>query len=911
MIFAAKTHKMKKVAILFAVAQSVRLAAVTAPAEPGAVYRLDSAWREVNVPRSAFVHPFVFAKDAAGRVVYSGPAGACNQRTYDPLDSDVQRWRSYARVRSDDADVEKTSVFGVSAATLSLAVLPPETREIELKLVCEGGDAVWTNENHCISRQYGLVPRPRMFTPRLPENIPALSDAALDAALATRRYDSVKLSKSGGRTVLVLNGKPEVPSIYKMQSPGQKPDRYLVPAVFGKTGFTFFTVYFDVGLYFDEAGAERIAAELRKYLRYAPDAHFILNLDITPPDGWSKAHPDEVFANPVGKYGLFFHGRVVEFADKPRCEISGGRRKHPSVSYVSDVFAADAARVLERMFRRLGELPEGKSISGVYLNGGSDGQWFDQFDQWVERYLSADYSPSSVRCFRRHLKTKYGTPERLGAAWGRPSPVRFEEVEIPSSAAFWVKQDHFREHGASPESDYRESLAFGFAETLNTLAKAVKTGSGGRLLVGGYYSNAGLGGYPKITLTGMKKMLASPYYDFFAVVPSYSREHSDPVLTSVYNGSLVRNGKLYVGECDLRSPEVANWGYWGDDFWLAHHNAATYRRTVLKHVAEAVIRGGGYHAYDMDGGWFSTPSAQETWRVAGMVAACARPEGPLAESIALVGGERYFDHQSFGGQTGRGLSYAFRDNTQRALMFSSVPHAAFLLEDVLGDPGAVLPKVIVFNDLSATTADEFSALQSRYAKDGRVLVYMWRPGIFAADGEKIEQALGMEPSGTMAKYVEADGKCADPLMKGIKGVVAGSVYPWGVALAEGLKPLPGSGWKELARFRETGTGAVFVRRRKDFTEVYLAHPASLSAQLCRNLVREAGFWPIFESDDISGFGSGLFYALSQKSGYRTYRLPRGYRPGKVFTGQVCKIESAEVFSLTLQRGDLLVMAVER
>ena len=188
---------------------------------------------------------------------------------------------------------------------------------------------------------------------------------------------------------------------------------------------------------------------------------------------------------------------------------------------------------------------------------------------------------------------------------------------------------------------------------------------------------------------------------------------------------------------------------------------------------------------------------------------------------------------------------------------------------------------------------------------------MWRPGIFAADGEKIEQALGMEPSGTMAKYAEADGKCADPLMKGIKGVVAGSVYPWGVALAEGLKPLPGSGWKELAQFRETGTGAVFVRRRKDFTEVYLAHPASLSAQLCRNLVREAGFWPISESDDISGFGSGLFYALSQKSGYRTYRLPRGYRPGKVFTGQVCKIESAEAFSLTLQRGDLLVMAVER
>ena len=104
---------------------------IVVPAEPGAWYCLDSSWREVDVPRASFVHPHIIARASDGKVVYSGSAGAFNQRTYAPNDLAVQRWRSYARVSVPTGGSETVELYGVSAATLSSVTLPRTCAAIE------------------------------------------------------------------------------------------------------------------------------------------------------------------------------------------------------------------------------------------------------------------------------------------------------------------------------------------------------------------------------------------------------------------------------------------------------------------------------------------------------------------------------------------------------------------------------------------------------------------------------------------------------------------------------------------------------------------------------------------------------------------------------------------------------------
>ena len=151
-------------------------------------------------------------------------------------------------------------------------------------------------------------------------------------------------------------------------------------------------------------------------------------------------------------------------------------------------------------------------------------------------------------------------------------------------------------------------------------------------------------------------LMGSPDMDFFTIVPGYIREFCDPIRFAAFDGSMVRRGKLFVGELDLRSVDSNQfWGRWKEPFWQEVHSRETFRRKAMHYAANAIVHGGVYHAYDMDGGWFNSTSDQSAWLAANTMAAAARAMPPADERIALVGGERYCDFYS--SQRGRGLAY--------------------------------------------------------------------------------------------------------------------------------------------------------------------------------------------------------------------------------------------------------------
>lgn len=869
----------------------------TVAVKPGEEWQFDWSWREIRMPSFAYVHPLVTAYDAAGTIVWRAAVGQIQQRTFGPADMAVQRWRVYARV-ADGGDAGIPANYAVSIDKIEL---PNAARRVTLSVEREG-DPVEISEIDCRAmRLDSPLPPQKDGFPEIKENPQdILSDAALDAVLAKREKCVPRLVREGDRTDLYVNGRRIVPRIYKTAA-FAVPNRHPSVTTMSKKGFNIFTVGVNLapsdrafarsatGIWRSDGSVdtEKVRQELRENLRRFPDGLFMLVFIIQPHVGWGEANPTEILRNDKGQFGIV-RGvyQVSEYRD--RLEYNWRKDEFPAFSYASEKFAGDVASVMEKVFSELETWPEGKAVIGAYLNAGADTQWLDAFDSTQ----AADMSDVARRRFSEYCKGKY---------------AKTDETDIPATSAFFAEDTcHFSEHSPTPMSDYREFLARATTQMKLTIAQGVKRGSKGRILVGSYSPNSGMAGFPLICPSYSSRLIESPDWDFFAVVPDYVREHADPVLSAVFDGSLVRHGKLFVSELDLRSHDVGNWGSWGSEFWRTHHTDETFRRKALYFAVNAVTHGGTYHAYDMDGGMYATSAAQETWRVVNAVAARSKPVRRADESIAFVCGERYWDFQSLARD--RLLPYHLREHPKDALARTGAPWNAYLVDDLLVDEAADLPKVVYFSDLTTVTPKQFETLRNRFARDERVIVWSYRPGLFAAGGENIERAMGLElaPNGLVG-FGFADGGCDDPLMRDVRGTLMSTYSVWGFSHPQLCVPSPKAGWKTLATFRGTQIPALAVRRHADFTEVYTSHPGGVTPELLRNLLREANLQPLMETNELSGYGSGLFYFVAQSDGEKRFRLPRGRLPGEVLVGPAFRKAGEGVYAVTLRRGAIFIV----
>ena len=875
----------------------------TVAVKSGEEWQFDWSWREKNVPLTAAVRPCLKAYDAAGKVVYENTVGRAQQRVFDPNDLNIQKWRVYAHVA--EAGSAKN---GGTFTTLARYQLPATTERVELSLL-RLGDPAEIGDVTFASKKLDAPDKEvwRGF-PKMSDTGRVLTDEELDAHLAQRVKCVPKLISRGDRTELEINGKVVVPRVFKSAARACA-NRFPSISVYSKKGFNVLTMGFNLrlspqpnaasstGLWKadDTADVEKVRKEIREYLRRAPDSMFMLVIGIAPRVGWGAENPTEIVRNEKGEFGIFQNCRLCAYDAEMKFDAKDPRGQYPMFSYTSVKFANDCAKILEQLFAGLEDTPEGKAVIGAYVCGGTDGQWLDIFDNHVGGRQAADYADCAKSRFAAYRKRKYGDET--------------VSTEIPKASEFWDRSRKIHaEHASTPMSDYYEFLARSTTQLRLTLAKAVKRGSRGRVLVGSYSPNGGLEGYPLISETFAKGLLTSPDYDFFAIVPAYVREHVDPVNSAVADGSMIRRGKLYISELDLRTADVFNWGFWGSSFWMENHSDATFRRKALFFSANAITHGGTFHAYDMDGGWYATEASQATWSKANEMADFAHAMPLAAERIALVGGERYWDFQSMA--SGRVVPYLLRELPKDALSFCGAPWNYHLQEELLAAEDANLPKVVIFNEPTTMTFEQYQTLRQRYAKDGRVIVWVYRPGLFAADGAKIEADLGLKiaPPSVTGKLPFADGACRDPLMKNVKGLVVPAYPYYGFEYPDRMLTTDGHGWKTLANFKGTDVPALAVRRGRDCTEVFASYPSGFTAEFCRNLLREAGLKPLVETNELAGYGSGLFYIVAQSDGEKRFRLPDGVLPKKTLEGPEA-VRDGEGYKVTLKRGQIYILAV--
>ncbi len=754
--------------------------------------------------------------------------------------------------------------------------------------------------------------------PALKSKAKVLTDEELDQVLAKRVKAVPELKQEGDAVRLYINGKPVSGTIYLTTSwvnTRREHQKLYEGYEFSQNGFNFFTVKLNLrankmrgttGVWLGDKkyDMELVRQRIRHALRANPDGMVFLTFTIAPYVGWEFKNPDENYQMEDGRYGLYDGKTRIAAYNK---DLGASREKgyYPQPSYASEKYRQAAAVALRDIISAVEKMPEGKAVVGTYLCGGTDGQWLDLWDNHTGvKKGSFDYSPAGKKAFASYVKQKYGSLDAANKVWGTDFKS-FDTMKYPVHSDYWNYQKTFlSEGGSSMITDMTEFSGYVGALRAKAFAKAVKDGSNGRLLTGGYAPQGGMSGYPLISAQNARWLLNIKELDFLNIVPLYKRNFDDPILNVVFNGSLRHHNKLCVVELDLRNPSVLNWGVWGTDLWYRTHDSGTFRTEVLKFVTNALSRGGYYHAYDMEGGWYNTPDARKAWTEGNKIAAEAKPLKLDSNRIGVVSGGRFWDFQSFGKD--RLAAYFVNEYPIHALAKSGVPHDFYLLDDLLNSEIKALPKVLLFTDASIMTKAQLDTLLKKYGKDGRIMVFFWRPGMFTTDAKVMADYFGLKRTPEADKKWLVAGDSKDPLMKDVKGfLLATHRYDF---FPEAWAPVNYDG-KVLACYQGTDIPGMTVKRKRGYTEVMIAQPGAFTPQMCRNFAKEAGFSPLVEEDALVSYGFGVFSLLPLKDGEKKVTLPENVTVSEVTTGQKIA-QNGNTFTVNLKRGEIFVALIE-
>jgi len=728
------------------------------------------------------------------------------------------------------------------------------------------------------------------------EDVAKLTPEEVDKLLSKREKAFPKIERRENRVQLIINNKNVIPAIY------MAPVSSLQSAYFGdmaEIGFPIVTLYVTTGPKSHTPAAvgniwlgkgkydfEPIREGIRYILARAPDAYIMLNLYINVYNDWGVEHPGDVHTNSKGEKGISSGCRVSRYGGPPP-----GPNEFWEASNHSKQFMEDGSQMLKDLGKWLELVPEGKVVIGAYLNGSADGQWLFSNEQEF-----ADYSEGTLKAFREYLKEKYKDNEALSKAWG--FPVTFETATIP---AFSVRT---RQRGRSPlmsyngkeaqASDYNDFLSVSNTRRQIAFARALKEGTNGRLLTGCYWPTLPCA-FP-LCHGNFWEMVNSPYIDFIS--------------RGGYLGA-ISHGKLIIEEDDLRNLKsgIEDWVNY-DDPYVAK-SQAEFRRQAILNFCGSFALGGGFHLYDMWGGWYWHPETRQIIKEALSVQQYIKDPPPLGDNYVGVFVDE--DAANYMTQLGRYYQYSavevpfvmmgFRG--YRVWSRTGLPVKVFLQQEAL-NPELVVPKVSIFINPFTMTPEQAEQIKKKFCKDGRVVVFMLAPGLAApgdeTNPEKITGFKIAEDERTINKPLIIDNPDVDPLLKGIRPGTLLCYWNEHMQWYSNVSAKPDSPGKVLAYYAGTDIPGMLVDRKKGWTEVWIGSPGAITPTLVRNLAREAGMTPILENDNELILGAGILAVHGITGGPQRIILPKNYIIEKCITGHKYEVKDG-ILTFTLGWGD--------
>lgn len=708
--------------------------------------------------------------------------------------------------------------------------------------------------------------------------------AELPALLQARPDTRAQIAVRDGRSQLLLDGKPVAPVLYKAEPYHTEGDYRR----FGEAGVKLATVSVRLGTNkgapgiwlgqdkYDFAPAE---AALRKALLRNPRAHIILDIGFYPYLAWGAENPQECWTNDKGQRAYGSWGNVDGFTDDLSA-IKPGRFDHWYYpSYQSQKWRDDAGRAAAALIAHLRQTPYARAIVGYYITGGHDGQF--------QVFGSYDYSPATQALFRQWLQHKYGTIEKLRAAWGQ-APASFADITVPPP----LQQPGNMETAppyvtTSPSLDYRAFATEESWKLRNVFAGIAKQAAGKPVLTIAYGNPAVYDFSPLFGLRDLDAASSMSYYPYrnAGYALGYKPYDSFPL-----------HGKLFFQEIDTRSWAGSVHPDEVYQMWIgAGLNPAAWRAINRKLAGASLADRTGFWYYDMNH-FFDAPEIMAEIGQTAQVAARLterkpRPFRPDACVVELPGEDLYL-----GGEHSSLKSSMFYQ--LMAFEQSGVPYDRHYLADVLARPELQRYRLYIFPQARFIPAAQRADLKRLLQRDDKMIVWLHDCGYLSETGKSapaMSDLIGMTVR-TEEKYARLtpllDPVCPLSAIQPVLGLnemlmmimtptgqssFTTREQPFWIEAAGPERSRRDPQATTLARYAETGQSAGAMKMLSDWTSVYLAGGHSLTGDLMHALAQQAGAFtcgPPGQSITMSGDFVSLH---GLRSGPYPLRVPPGVK----------------------------------
>jgi len=631
-------------------------------------------------------------------------------------------------------------------------------------------------------------------------------------------------------------------------------------------------------LYKDSQLASSFDVEAEMVMAGDPGAYFIVRFGTHEPRSWQRLHPDDVFVTEEGK-------------------------TFEAASLASAAFADACERYCRALIQYCESRPWSNRIVGYANFTRLEGTHEPCNEHWL-----FDHSPVMRERWRRHLREKYGTVEKLRAAF-RNQDITFENVQVPkdplrgsvpevSARLYWQAAEDNQ-----PLRDYLELQRDLWHEWFTRVARAMAEETHGKkFCVYDAFKQTMMGwNLPAFFRRESSWRLAYPDVlgpsGHISVAKLFDEKGFDGLITphdyqargigGVFEpegivDSVVLRGKLFLCEMDTRT-------YCGNDHYGRARDDREFAAVTWRNMATAITRGFYPYWMDLQEDWYATDSIHAVIeRQAQVVKAALNWQHDTVPGIAMVLDDTAVLETS-------GASNFFNEaimwEQKMGLARCGVPFRIYLFEDLALDD---FPKhrVYYFPNLFRVDDARLELLKKKVFRDGNVVV--WGPGSGISDGERIgtESAskltgfnFTMLPSNAQRRILisnfdhpvtqglPADMVIGGPLAYGPVLMPTDGVE-LGLAWAKGGMNHIGMSLKEFGKGAAGNGGSGYGAG--DYAAIFMT-AVQIPADLWRNIARYAGAHIYCDSNDILMADNNIVALHSIKPERKTIRLP-GKRP---------------------------------
>ncbi len=696
----------------------------------------------------------------------------------------------------------------------------------------------------------------------------------VEASLASMNPVKYELRTHPNRVELWLDGKAVSPAIYRRGPHYPQWSRY---GLFRDAGidlcyfFAFLnkaseTHKMNIGnlwLGKDRYDFSKVADELRVIHSINPRARVIVILGIEAYEGWDKDYPEAVFTNAKGEKGYGLTTAKMVFYGK-RAEEERNKKWNEEFFAVpsnsSEEFKNEVTKAAGAFTRFLEADPAGKIVCGIHVVGGADGQFFP-LDRDGTR--GEDHSPANKRAWQVYLRRIYGNDiAELRRAWGIDA-ADFDQPGIPDN-----RERGNDNSGVQPSQrgrDYNHFLSSAMADLRLAIFRAIKENSHGRLMTGAYYPPGTSGNYD------IERMLNSPDVDFLIDI-----QRVTPA------GSFMLRNKLYIGEVDMRVPDIMT------PIGNYIFNRVCFENIVRQTVSNIVQREGGmFHLFDIGEAFYSNP---ETVRFFGKLRSelDASLDGELAiePEIAV-----FNDYSMLAGCSYRSADHLWRlsqYSMRHVLEHSGIPFQAYMAADAL-NPALRLPKILFFPLIPDFSPEELATLRTRAKAAGSLIVWgYYRPFRTGPSATFGGYELHYPPKNALSPLRIADAENTGMALETIIGesyTVSGINGDFTAFYETPARIAVRSGDKVLAFYSNDRTPGMILREENGIREIINAAPGAFSPQFFRHLAKRVGAQILNENDQLVVMAeNGMLSVFCERGGNIEVTIPKGFKIVSCLTG---------------------------